>query len=201
MSTEESKQDPPRESGLGFSNLSMNEIAPATTTEASEAGKRTSRSWVLTIVVVAVAVALVWLFQHTTDRPPSAQAQQQVRDSVNAESYGKEGTVQEISFLSGSKVRVEFTATISTVDEQGRAQLRNATQGILKKLIEVMPDRDIFVTGFQGEEAVVQARYLHRSALVSASGERIPDISIQVKNDPEGGISGTMGSEKSEAGR
>ena len=201
MTAEEPKKTTSGESGLGFSDLSMNEIAPATTAEASEAGARVSKTWLLALGALAVMIALIWLFQKASDRPPSGQEQQQVWESIKAEPYGRDGTVQGISFISGNKVRVDFTATLSTLDEAGRAQLRTATQGIMKKLVEVTPDRDIFLTGFQRDEEVVQARYLHRSTLVAASGEEIPDISVQVKNDPEGGISGTMGAERSGSGR
>jgi len=200
MTSEEPKQTR-GESGLGFSNLSMNEIAPATTAEPSEAGARSSKTWLLVVGVLAVMAALILFFQVTVDRPPSAQVQEQVKQSIAAEPYGQDGTVMRVDFLSGTKVRVDFTATLSTESEEGRAQLRNASVEILKKLIPALPDRDIFLTGFQGEEAVVQARYLHRSALVGPSGEKALDISAQVKGDPEGGISGTMGSGKSVQGR
>jgi len=200
MTTEESKQPEPSESGLGFRNLSMNEIAPATTAEASEVGARTSRTWLLAAGVLIAVAALVWLFQGAVDRLPAPQVQEQLRQRIAAQPYGQDGTFQGISFLSGNKARVDFSATISTLDQKGRDQLRGATQDIMKKLVEVRPDRDLFLTGFQRDEVVVEARYLHRSTLVTSSGNKVPDISIQVRDDPEGGISGSMGERKPGAG-
>jgi len=48
---------------------------------------------------------------------------------------------------------------------------------------------------------VAEARYLHRSTLVTSTGEKVPDISIHVQNDPEGGIGGSMGGWMSGAGK
>jgi len=209
MTTDESKQAGPSESGpstslgagLGFSSLSMNEIAPAITADPSETGTRTGKTWLLVIGVVAAVTALGWIFHNAVDTPPSGQVQQQVQQSIAAEPYGQDGTVQGVSFLSGNKVRVDFSATISTFDQGGRDRIRAATQGVMKKLIAALPDRDLFITGLQKEQVVAEARYLHRSTLVTSTGEKVPDISIHVQNDPEGGIGGSMGGRMSGAGK
>jgi len=179
----------------------MNEIAPAITADPSETGTRTGKTWLLVIGVVAAVTALGWIFHNAVDTPPSGQVQQQVQQSIAAEPYGQDGTVQGASFLSGNKVRVDFSATISTFDQGGRDRIRAATQGVMKKLIAALPDRDLFITGLQKEQVAAEARYLHRSTLVTPTGEKVPDISIHVQNDPEGGIGGSMGGRMSGAGK
>ena len=112
MTTDGSKPADRSEGGLGFSDLSMNEIAPAVTDERSEAAAHTSRAWLLVILVVAVAAGLFYALRTAVDAPPSAAVQEQLRQSIAAAPYGQDGTVQGVSFQSGSKLQVDLTAML-----------------------------------------------------------------------------------------
>jgi hypothetical protein len=167
-----------------YASLAMNPIAAGATQESSEVGSRAGRSWLLLVGVLLVAAFFFWLARLATDMTPGEEAEARLAAKLSA--LQQDGTLQSVTYLSGSKVRIDLSMQISTADEAGRERLRQATIQVMKVLMEERPDRDLQIVGYQGQEQIVRARYRHKERLVSAKGEWAPDISVRVKGDSEG---------------
>jgi hypothetical protein len=181
-----SKQEPtdpasgPPAEGLGFSALSMNEIAPAVTAEPSEAGKRAGHLWLVIIVALALIGGGAWLIRNTLNVPPPEAVQERLRTAVKASAYGQKGVVLDASFVTGDTVRVEFGSYLNTREEKDRKSIRKAMAEVMTLLAKVIteeqgtgegsePSRDLFLVGYQGERKMADAHHLHQGAVTARS--------------------------------
>jgi hypothetical protein len=192
MSNEEREQAPEVERGLGFGHLAMNEIAASKTEEASEVTRRSSMKWLWIIAVVAVVGAGAWLLRSALNLPPPTQVQQQFEQSPAVSKAVEQGWVRRVTFLSGSKVRIDFSPNLPIAEENDRQQVRELASGFLDALIAARPGRDLDLIGFQDSSQMLQAHYRDRSTLVGPSGEPARDVVIHVKGDPQGSMASAM---------
>jgi hypothetical protein len=192
MSNEEREEEAAPERGLGFSHLAMNEIAASKTEEPSEVARRSSVKWGWIIAVLAVVGAGAWLLRSALNLPPSTQVQQQFEQSPAMSAAMEQGWVHRVTFVSGSKVRIDFSPLVGTTDEAGRKQLREFAAKLMDALIAARPGRDLDIIGFQDDSQMLQAHYRDRSTLVGRGGEPTRDLVIHVKGDPQGGIVSAM---------
>lgn len=190
MSNEEREQAPER--GLGFSHLAMNEIAASKTGEPSEVARRASMKWLWIVAVVVVVGGGGWLLHSALNLPPPTQVQQQFEQSPAMSKAMEQGWVHRVTFLSGTKVRIDFSPNLSTADDEGRKQFRDLTADFMDALVTVRPGRDLDIIGFQENTQMLQAHYRDRSTLVGRGGEPIRDIVIHVKGDPQGSMASAM---------
>ncbi len=194
MPNEERKETtaPEAEEGLGFSHLAMNEIAASKTEEPSEVARRSSMKWLWIIAVVAVVGVGAWLLRSALNLPPPTQVQQQFEQSLRVSNALQQGWVHRITFLSGSKVRIDFSPNIPTADDESRKQLRRLTSDLMDALIAARPGRDLEIIGFQSDQQMLQAQYRERTILVGEGGQPARDIVVHIKGDPEGGMASAM---------
>ena len=166
--------------GLGFSQLSMNEIAPAVTAEPSEEGKRTGSAWLIAVVVLAVFIGGGWALRSALNFPPPSDVQQRFEDQVSALPFSQDGTLQRVKFLTGTSVQVDFAPTISTQDADQRTTLRQASTAVLRLLVKTVPDKDVSVVGLQGETKITEARYSPRSDFGGKGAHTADDIEASI---------------------
>ena len=182
----------PDPESLGFRALAMNEIAAPKTQEVSEVGRRAGSRW-LVLVGVLVAAAAVYLIGRTlANLPPGAEAEARLRGRLTALDPWQRGVIRSAHYLSGASLRLDFSTQLSTLKEEDRRELRQATLGVMDVLMKERPNRDLRILGFQGEEQVVQAQYRQKSSLAGPGGQTVPDLSVRVRDDPEG-LGGQVG--------
>ncbi len=174
--------------GLGFRELSMNVIPASATEEESEAPRRAGR---LAFVIVLVLVAAAVLFiggRLISNLAPGQEAQERLRERVAALPAWQDGTIMDVRYLAGDRVRVEFSARVSTSRKEAREAVRQAARSVMEILMEERPGRDLYMEGHRGEEQILRAVYRAKSTLLGPDGEPINDIVVRVEGDPEGGI-------------
>ncbi|MCJ7750065.1 MAG: hypothetical protein MUQ65_03065 [Armatimonadetes bacterium] len=187
--------------GLDFSDLSMNEVPASATAEQAE-GPRRSAGVGLIVIGVLVAAALIVLGARLIGNAvPGQEAEERLRQRLSSLSVWQRGVVLEAGYAAGNKLRLEFAPSLSVAGEEGRSIVRQATQDAMGVLIEERPGRDLYIDGYQGEERIVSAEYRAKSTLVGPGGERIADIVVRVKGDPEGGMGGAYGRARPGGGR
>jgi len=187
--------------GLDFSDLSMNEVPASATAEQAE-GPRRSAGVGLIVIGVLVAAALIVLGARLIGNAvPGQEAEERLRQRLSSLSVWQRGVVLEAGYAAGNKLRLEFAPSLSVAGEEGRSIVRQATQDAMGVLIEERPGRDLYIDGYQGEERIVSAEYRAKSTLVGPGGERIADIVVRVKGDPEGGMGEAFGRARPGGGR
>ncbi len=185
-SAEEQLVEPSQE-GLGFSQLSMNEIPAATTGEDSEAPRRASRLALVLLIVLVAAGAVFIGGKLITNMAPGREADARLRKIVSALPAWQKGIVMDVRYVAGDRVRLAFSARASTETEAGRDAIRDATRVVMDAVIEERSDRNLYVDGYKGEEQIVRAEYRAKPRS-GPSGEQIRDIVVRVAGDTGGGI-------------
>jgi hypothetical protein len=200
--TPKSQQHAKPDTGLGLSNLSMNEIAPAERLAEDDIPRQKGRSW-LTITAVLLAVALVGFFAHLLGNlSPGQNAQEQLRKSLEVLPAWQRGDVMQAEMVSSSELRLVFSDRLATSSEEDRTTIRQATQQAFEVFAEIKPNRDLKINGYQGNEQIVWGQFRPHSSLIGSGGEKIRDFTIKVKGDPEGGLQESFsGSKGSSAGK
>ena len=186
---------------MDFADLSMNEVPAAATAEQGE-GPRRGAGVGLVVVGVLVAAALIVLGARLIgNAAPGQEAEERLRKKLSSLPAWQRGVVLEAGYAAGNKLRLEFAPSLSVAGEEGRSIVRRAAQDVMDVLMEERPDRDLYIDGYQGEEKIVGAEYRAKSTLVGPGGERIADIVVRVKGDPEGGMGSSYGSARPGGGR
>ncbi len=190
-----SEQDPTKTAGgeqpqgLGFAKLSMNEIAPAVVTEpAKAAARRTGKTWLIALGAVIILVGAWFGVRSALNFPPPPEVQQAFQDTIAASPYGQEGTVVLTKFLNGTSLEIQFSPTLSTMSFEQRTVLRQATTFVLKAMAKAVPERELTVTGLQGETKIVEAHYSPSRALSGDAKSDELDVTMWVKDGEEDGI-------------
>jgi len=188
--------------GLGYEDLSMNVVPASATAEPSEAGRRAGG---LSLVVTAVVVAAVIVVLGTrliSNAHPGQEAEQRLRERLRGLAVWQSGTLLEARYLAGDRLRIGFSPRLSAAKEDERERMRSATKQVMSVLIEERPDRNLYIEGYQGDAKIVQAEYRRKSTLIGPAGEQLPDITVRVEGDPEGGMGQAYGrSARSPAGK
>lgn len=185
----------PREGGSGeaggrspYSDLSMNAVPAAQTSESREPRGRSVMIWIGAFVVLVAAIAGAWGLRSVSNLPPGGEAEQELQEAVQATTAWSSRTVQEATYVAGDRVRLEFSPAISTGEEVNRDRLRGATVEVMEILIQLRPNRDLFIDGYQVGQPIVRGEYRFRSTLTGVGGEAADDIVVRVVGDPEGGM-------------
>ncbi|MFB3882503.1 MAG: hypothetical protein ACE149_14645 [Armatimonadota bacterium] len=184
-----------RKAGLGFKHLSMNEVPPSARVATEEAPRQRSRAG-LWVVLVLVAVAVVAFgFRMISSVAPSSDAQAKLQRAIEElpGGYWQKGVILQAQYLSGKTVRLEFSSRLNTADDANREVIRRAAREVFGALRKERPNSDLFIDGFQEGEQIVRGEYRYKSSLVGPGGEQVPDMTIRVKGDPEGGMGGAYG--------
>jgi len=198
-----SKQEPtdptsePKAEGLGFSALSMNEIAPAVTAEPSEAGTRAGHLWLVIAVILVLVGGAAWLVRNSMNVPPPESLQQRLQTEVRASAVSQNGVVLDVSFVKGDTVRVDFASYLDTTKAGDRKAIRKALAEVMTRLAKVVmeqpgagaeraggPNQDLFLVGYQGERQIADAHHLYRSAVTvrSRGGQGQVDMVMNVEH-------------------
>jgi len=187
--------------GLDFSDLSMNEVPASATAEEAEGPKRSAGVGLIVIGVLVAAALIVLGARLISNAAPGEEAEERLRQRLSSLPVWQRGVVLEAGYAAGNKLRLEFAPSLSVVGEEGRSIVRRAAQDVMDALIEERPGRDLYIDGYQGEERIVSAEYRAKNTLVGPGGERIADIVVRVKGDPEGGMGGAYGRARPAGGR
>jgi len=187
--------------GLDFSDLSMNEVPASATAEEAEGPRRSAGVGLIVIGVLVAAALIVLGARLISNAAPGEEAEERLRQRLSSLPVWQRGVVLEAGYAAGNKLRLEFAPSLSVMGEEGRTIVRRAAQDVMGVLIEERPDRDLYIDGYQGEERIVSAEYRAKSTLVGPGGERIADIVVRVKGDPEGGMGGAYGRARPAGGR
>ncbi len=176
-----------QKTGLGFQDLSMNEVPASATAEQSEAPRRKG-GLALIVVAVLLAVAVIAIgVRAVSNASPGQEAQDRLRKKLMQTWPWQEGVVLDATYMAGNRLRIGFTPRLGGTDTD-RDTIRKATTEVMQVLMSERPGKDLFIDGFQGERQIVTARYRHKSTLIGPGGEQIPDILVHVEGDPEGGM-------------
>ena len=190
MSEQEPREGGSGEAGGGnsYDDLSMNAVPAAQTAESGEPRGRSAMIWVGAFVVLIAAIAAAWGLRSVSNLPPGEAAEQELQEAVQATVAWSSRTVQEATYAAGDRVRLEFSPAISAGEEVNRDRLREATVEVMTILIQLRPNRDLFIDGYQVGQPIVHGEYRFRSTLTGMGGEAADDIVVRVEGDPEGGM-------------
>jgi len=177
---------------LGFRDLSMNELPSAQPVSEDEAPAGSNRVILLVLGVLAVVALLVVGLRVVSNAPPGQEAEDRLRHRLMQLPLWERGTVLQVHYVSGDRVRLDFSPSISVTDENGQKLLRDATRETLLVLMKERPGRDLFVEGYQGDEQIVRGEYRSKSTLLGADGQPVPDIAVRIKGET-GGLGGAFG--------
>ncbi len=176
-----------QQKGLGFQDLSMNEVPASATAEQSEAPRRKG-GLVLIVIAVLLAVAVIVIgARAVSNASPGEEAQDRLRKQLMETWPWQEGVVLDATYLAGNRLRIGFTPRLGGTDTD-RDTIRKATNEVMQVLMAERPGRDLYLDGFQGDHQIVTARFRYKSVLIGPGGEQIPDILVKVEGDPEGGM-------------
>ncbi len=174
--------------GMGFGHLSMNEVPPSARVAAAEAPKPASRA-ALFVVLVIVAVGIVVLGARIAGNlAPGEEAEGRLRRSLETLPAWQKGDLMRAEYVSGNTVRLEFSSRLQPASDSDREAIRGMTRDVFEVLRRERPDRDLYIKGFQGQEQIVRGEYRYRSTVAGPGGQQLPDITVHVKGDPEGGL-------------
>ncbi len=176
--------------GLGFSELSMNEIPASATEEESEAPRRAGRLALVLAVALLVAVVLFVGGKVLSNLAPGQEAAERLRERVAALPAWQKGLVMDVQYVAGNRVRLEFSSRVSTRTKEARDVLRGATRAVMEVVAAERPDRDLYIEGYKGGEQIVRAEYRFKTTVSGPGGEQIKDIVVRVEGDSEDGIGG-----------
>jgi hypothetical protein len=184
------EQAPAQQHGLGFGHLSMNEVPPSARVAEEEAPRQGSRAWLL-VILVLVGVAVVGFgVRMIANVAPGQEAELRLRQQIEQLPAWQKGDLMQVQYLSGNTLRLEFSTRLKAVNDADREVIRQATREVFDILRKERPGRDLYTEGYQEGEQIVRGEYRSKRALVGPGGEQLPDITIRVKGDPEGGMQG-----------
>ncbi|MBN1461346.1 MAG: hypothetical protein JXA57_17600 [Armatimonadetes bacterium] len=183
---------PAEKDELGFRDLSMNELPSAQPVSEDEAPAGGSRVGLLVITVLALVAFLVIGMRLISNAHPGQEAEARLRQRLMELPLWQQGTIMQAHYVAGDRVRLDFSQSLSTVSEEDRDSIRDATRETLLVLIKERPRRDLFVEGYQGEEEIVRGEYRDKSTLIGADGQPVPDIAVRLKGE-SGGLGGAFG--------
>jgi hypothetical protein len=186
--------------GLDYSALSMNEVAASATDEPSEGGRHAAGLALLVIAVVGVAAFILIGIRVFTNALPGQEAEQRLKAKLSGLEAHRMGTVLNARYLAGNRLHIGISPRLSIADEEDRKRIEEAARDVMEVLMEERPGRDLYIDGTQGDEEIVSVRYRHKGTLMDHSGERIPDIAIEIVGADESGISEAAGGSKPATG-
>jgi hypothetical protein len=168
----------------------MNEVPPSARVAEEEAPRQGSRAWLL-VVLVLVGVAVVGFgVRMIANVAPGQEAELRLRQQIEQLPAWQKGDLMQVQYLSGNTLRIEFSTRLKAVNDADREVIRQATREVFDILRKERPGRDLYTEGYQEGEQIVRGEYRSKRALVGPGGEQLPDITIRVKGDPEGGMQG-----------
>jgi len=183
-------ETPSQQKGLGFGHLSMNEVPPSARVAEEEAPRQGSRAWLLVILVLVGLAVVGFGVRMIANVAPGQEAELRLRQQIEQLPAWQKGDLMQVQYLSGNTLRLEFSTRLKAVNDADREVIRQATREVFEILREQRPGRDLYIEGYQEGEQIVWGEYRSKRALVGPGGEQLPDISIRVKGDPEGGMQG-----------
>jgi hypothetical protein len=183
-----------QKAGLGFGHLSMNEVPPSARVSVEDAPKPASRAGLFVILVLLAVAAVVFGARMIANVAPGQEAEARLRQGVQALPAWQKGDIMRAEYMTGSTLRLEFSTRLNTTSDTDREAIRQMTKDVFEVLRKERPDRDLYIRGFQAGEQIVRGEYRYRSNLVGPGGQQVPDITVRVKGDPEGGIQGAFSS-------
>ncbi len=188
----DTREEEPR-SGLGFQDLSMNEVPASKSAGEGEEPQRSSRVGLIAFGVLVAAALIVLGARLISNAAPGQEAEDRLRRKLASLPAWERGVVLEARYMAGNRLRLEFAPSLSVSSEEGRAVIREATKGVLEVLCGERPGRDLYIDGYQGDERIVSAEYRSKTTLIGPGGEQVADIAVRVKGDPEGGMGDAYG--------
>lgn len=203
MAEEQSRNGKPESAkpGMDFRELSMNEVPASATAEQAEGPRRSAGAGLIVIGVLVAAALIVLGARLIGNAVPGQEAEERLQKRLSSLPVWQRGVVMEAAYAAGNKLRLEFAPSLSMAGDEGRNIARQAAQDVMGVLIEERPGRDLYIDGYQGDEKIVSAEYRAKSTLVGPGGERIADIVVRVKGDPEGGMGQAYGRARPGGGR
>jgi len=187
--------------GRDFRDLSMNEVPASATADQDEEPRRGAGVGLIALGVLVAAALIVLGARLIGNAAPGQEAEDRLRQKLSSLPVWQRGVVLGAGYAAGNKVRLEFAPSLRVGADEGRSVVRSAVQDVVDVLITERPGRDLYVDGYQGEERIVTAEYRSKSTLVGPGGERIADIVVRVKGDPEGGMGEAYGRARPGGGR
>lgn len=173
--------------GLGLDDLSMNVVATSATGEPTEVGRRAGRTWLLLVAVLIVVVLAAFVGRSLTNVSPGKEAELTLRTRLQPLAAWQTGLLQAARYVSGNELRVDFSGQTSLASDESRRQIKDATVAVMKILMEERPNRDLKITGYQGDQQVLTAEYHTKGALIGPNGRVEPEILIRMAGE-EGGL-------------
>ena len=187
--------------GRDFKDLSMNEVPASATADQDEAPRRGAGVGLIALGVLVAAALIVLGARLISNAAPGQEAEDRLRQKLSTLPVWQRGVVLGAGYTAGNKVRLEFAPSLRMGADEGMSVVRGAAQDVMDVLIAERPGRDLYVDGYQGDERIVTAHYRSKSTLVGPGGERIADIMVRVKGDPEGGMGEAYGRARPGGGR
>jgi len=184
-------ETPSQQQGLGFGHLSMNEVPPSARVAEEETPRQGSRAWLLVILVLVGLAVVGFGVRMVANVAPGQEAELRLRQQIEQLPAWQKGDLMQVQYLSGNTLRLEFATRLRTANDADRELIRQATRDVFDILRKERPGRDLYIEGHQDGEQMVSGEYRSKRALVGPGGEQLPDISVRVKGDPEGGMQGS----------
>jgi hypothetical protein len=172
----------------------MNELPAAARLAEGETPRQGSRAWLLVILVLLALAAVAFGVRMIADIAPGREAELRLREQIERLPAWQHGDLMRVQYLSGNTLRIEFATRLNAFNEADREAIRQAAREVLEILRNERPGRDLRLEGYQEGEQIMSGEYRSERALVGPGGEQLPDISIRVKGDPEGGMQGSYSS-------
>jgi hypothetical protein len=188
------EQAPPQQQGLGFGQLSMNELPPSGRVAEGDTPRQGSRAWLLVILVLLALAVVAFGVRMIANVAPGREAELRLRQQIEQLPAWQKGDLMQVQYLSGNTLQLEFSTRLRASNDADREVIRQATREVFDILRKERPGRDLYLEGYQEGEQIVSGQYRSKGALVGPGGEQLPDISIRVKGDPEGGMQGSYSS-------
>jgi hypothetical protein len=190
MDERDSAEKGQQKTGMGFGHLSMNEVPPSARVAAEDAPKPASRAGLLVILVLIAAGAIVFGAKMIANVAPGQEAEARLRRQLEMLPAWQKGDIMRAEYKTGSTLRLEFSSRLDTANDTDREAIRQVTKDVFDVLRKERPDRDLYIEGFQGQEQIVRGEYRYKSNLVGPGGQQVPDMTMRVKGDAEGGVQG-----------
>lgn len=178
------------QAGLGFRQLSMNEIPASATEEESEAPRRAGRLALVLAAALVLAVAVFIGGKVLSNLAPGQEAGERLRERVATLPAWQKGLVMDVEYVAGNRVRLKFSSRASTRTKEARDVLRDTARAVMEVVISERPDRDLHIEGYKGDEQILRADYRLKTTVTGPGGEQIKDIVVRVEGDSEDGIGG-----------
>ncbi len=170
---------------------SMNEVAPSAQMPAGQAPKHASRAGLFVILVLVAAAAIMFGVRMIGNMAPGQEAEARLRRQLEALPAWQKGDVMRAEYVTGNRLRLEYSSRLSI--DKDRDAIRQITRDVFDVMRAQRPDRDLYIDGFQEGEQIVRGEYRYRSNVIGPGGQQLPDLTVNVKGDPEGGMGGAYG--------